>query len=216
MFGLKTWIHAAGCVGRPLHAADLHDDPFQQCALWFAKAKRAGLPETNAMALATVGADGFPSQRMVLMKHLGAERGVVFYTNYGSRKSRELEAHPQAAVLFHFHILQRQIRITGTVERASAAESDAYFRTRARDSQLGAWASKQSEVLPDRDTFERRFAEVKKRFEGQEVPRPDFWGGYRLGPASFEFWQGRAYRLHDRFVYRPKPQGGWGKARLYP
>ncbi len=215
MFGFKTLIHAAGCVSRPFLRTDLDPDPVEQCKQWLAKGKRAGLPEPTAMALATVGGDGTPSQRMVLLKHISRERGVMFYSNYGSRKARELDAHPKASVLFHQHILQRQIRITGTTERATREESEAYFKTRPRDSQLGAWASKQSEELPDRDTFEARFQAVKSRFEGQEVPCPEFWGGYRLIPEHFEFWQGRAFRLHDRFVYT-REDNGWKIIRLYP
>ncbi|MCC5850758.1 MAG: pyridoxamine 5'-phosphate oxidase [Verrucomicrobia bacterium] len=215
MFGLKTLFHAAGCVSRPLLITDLEADPIAQFNLWLAKGKRAGLPEPTAMALATVGADGVPSQRMVLLKHISKESGVMFYTNYGSQKAREIDAHPSASVLFHQHVLQRQIRITGTTERATREESEAYFKTRPRDSQLGAWASKQSEELPDRDTFEARFKEVKKRFEGQDIPCPEFWGGYRLIPSRFEFWQGRAFRLHDRFVYTPEG-AGWKITRLYP
>lgn len=216
MFGLKAWIHAAACVGRPLEPADLDPDPHAQFGRWMDKAKKAGLPEPTAMALCTLGADGMPSQRMVLLKHISPERGLVFYTNYGSRKAREAEAHPLASVLFHFHILQRQIRVEGTVERATREESEAYFRTRPRDSQIGAWASVQSEPLDSRGTFEKRVDEVKARFQGKEIPCPEFWGGYRLRPRSFEFWQGRAFRLHDRLVYTPAEDGGWNIQRLYP
>ena len=216
MFGLKTWIHAAGCVSRPIETHDLAPDPFAQFDAWMAKAKRAGLPEPTAMSLATVGPEGKPSQRMVLLKHISADRGLVFYTNYGSRKAREIEDHPHASVLFHYHVLQRQIRVEGQVERATREESEAYFRSRPRDSQLGAWASRQSEVLADRATFETRFNEVKTRFVGKEIPCPAFWGGIRLVPTRFEFWQGRAFRLHDRFVYTPNGQKGWKIQRLYP
>ncbi|MGA0333780.1 MAG: pyridoxamine 5'-phosphate oxidase, partial [Kiritimatiellia bacterium] len=177
--------------------------------------KKAGLPEPNAMAVCSVDASGHPSQRMVLMKHCSPERGLIFYTNYGSRKARELDVHPQCALLFHQHILQRQIRVRGHAVRASREESEAYFKTRPRSSQLGAWTSRQSEVLDKRETFEQRFAEVSKRFEGQEVPCPEFWGGFRVIPESFEFWQGRAYRLHDRFVYTRKGET-WERVRLYP
>lgn len=219
MFGIKAYLYASRCVTRPLHIRDLNPDPYAQFELWLTKAKQAGLPEPTAMALATVGDDGFPSQRMVLLKHISPERGVIFYTNYGSRKARELDAHPQAAVLFHQHILQRQIRISGTIERTTREESETYFRSRPRDSQLGAWASIQSEVLPDRETFEKRFQDVKTRFQDQDIPCPDFWGGYRIRPRLFEFWQGRAFRLHDRFVYTPKPEDtpkSWEITRLYP
>lgn len=216
MFGIKTWIHAAACVGRPLEPADLDPDPYAQFGRWMDKAKKAGLPEPTAMALCTLGADGMPSQRMVLLKHISEERALVFYTNYGSRKAKEMEAHPQASVLFHFHILQRQIRVEGTVERATREESEAYFRSRPRDSQIGAWASVQSEPLDSRATFEKRVEEIKQRFQSKEIPCPEFWGGYRLKPRSFEFWQGRAFRLHDRFVYTPVDAGTWKIQRLYP
>jgi len=216
MFGLNTWFHALGCVSRPLLAENLDADPFAQVTLWMRKSRRAGLPEPNAMSVCSVAPDGTPSQRMVLLKHISPERGLVFYTNYGSRKARELDAHPLCSVLFHYHILQRQIRITGRAERSSREESETYFRTRPRGSQLGAWASLQSEELPDRATFEARFTEIEARFKGREVPCPDFWGGYRIIPESFEFWQGRAYRLHDRLVYTPAGNGAWKIHRLYP
>lgn len=216
MFGIRAWIHAAGCVSRPLLAENLSPDPFEQVTRWMDKSRRAGLPEPNAMSVCTVGPDGTPSQRMVLMKHISPERGVIFYTNYGSRKARELDAHPRCSALFHYHILQRQIRITGRAERATRGESEAYFRTRPRGSQLGAWASLQSEALPDRATFEARYAEIEARFKGKTVPCPDFWGGYRILPDRFEFWQGRAYRLHDRLVYTLQEDGSWKIHRLYP
>lgn len=216
MFALKAYLHAAGCVGKTLHLDDLSPDPFLQFEAWMRKAKRAGLPEPNAMSVCSVDEKGRPSQRMVLLKHISPERGLIFYTNYGSRKARELEHHPATSLLFHQHILQRQIRVTGQALRASREESEAYFKTRPRSSQLGAWTSRQSEVLDHRDTFEKRFQEVSQRFKGQEVPCPDFWGGYRVIPDSFEFWQGRAYRLHDRFVYSRNDRNGWDRVRLYP
>lgn len=216
MFGLKTWLHALPCLSRPLHLEDLDPDPYLQFDRWMAKSKKAGLPEPTAMSICTVSQAGRPSQRMVLLKHIGPERGLVFYTNYGSRKARELDAHPQTSVLFHYHILQRQIRVSGRAERATREESEAYFKTRPRDSQLGAWTSRQSEILDSRETFEQRFKEVSERFKGQEVPCPEFWGGYRIVPDTFEFWQGRAFRLHDRFVYRLQDDGSWERIRLYP
>ncbi len=216
MFGITAWIHAAGCVSRPLNPEDLSPDPYEQLTLWLDKARRARLPEPNAMAVCSVGEDGTPSQRMVLMKHHSPENGVLFYTNYASRKAKELEAHPKTSLLIHYHLLQRQIRMTGPVERATRAESEAYFATRPRSSQLGAWASRQSDILPDRATFEARFEKVKKEFEGKDIPCPEFWGGYRVRPDTFEFWQGRAYRLHDRFVYARDPAGAWTITRLYP
>ncbi|WFB35050.1 pyridoxamine 5'-phosphate oxidase [Kiritimatiellota bacterium B12222] len=216
MFGLKAYIHAAGCVSKTLHMEDLSPDPFIQFDAWMKKAKKAGLPEINAMAVCSVDPEGQPSQRMVLLKSISPERGLIFYTNYGSRKAQELDAHPQCALLFHQHILQRQIRVQGKAVRASREESEAYFRSRPRSSQLGAWTSKQSEVLDQRDTFEQRFKEISERFKGKEVPCPEFWGGFRIIPDQFEFWQGRAYRLHDRFVYSRNPTDTWDRVRLYP
>ena len=216
MFGIKTYFHAIGCVGKTLHLDDLSPDPYVQFDLWMRKAKKAGLPEPNAMSVSSVDPEGRPSQRMVLLKHISSERGLIFYTNYGSKKAKELDHHPQTSLLFHQHILQRQIRVQGQAVRASREESEAYFNTRMRSSQLGAWTSKQSEVLDHRDTFEKRFQEVTARFKGQKVPCPEFWGGYRIIPETIEFWQGRAYRLHDRFVYTQNAEGTWERVRLYP
>lgn len=216
MFGITAWIHAAGCVSRPINSEDLHADPYAQLDLWLRKAKRARLPEPNAMAVCSVGQDGTPSQRMVLMKHHSPENGILFYTNYTSRKARELDAHPRTALLIHYHLLQRQIRMTGSVERATRAESETYFASRARGSQIGAWASRQSEILPDRATFEARCKKYENEFKDKPVPCPEFWGGYRVRPETFEFWQGRAFRLHDRFVYARTPEGAWTLTRLYP
>lgn len=215
MFGIRSWLYAIPCVTKPLHPEDLNPDPFAQVEAWMAFSKKAGLPEPNAMSVCSVDASGQPSQRMVLLKKMSPERGLFFFTNYGSRKATELEAHPQTSLLFHYHILQRQIRVTGRAERATREESEAYFRTRARSSQLGAWASKQSQVLDSRETFEKGYKEIESRFAGQDVPCPDFWGGIRVIPDSFEFWQGRAYRLHDRFVYT-RNGDTWDQVRLYP
>jgi pyridoxamine 5'-phosphate oxidase len=185
-------------------------NPFEQFDLWFADA--AGLPEPNAMALATV-TDGQPSVRMVLLKERDA-RGFVFFTNYGSRKGRELTANPHAALLFFWATLQRQIRIEGTVERVAREESAAYFRTRARGAQVGAWASLQSEIVSRRE-LDARVSEIEAEYEGREVPVPPFWGGFRVKPASFEFWQGRTHRLHDRLRYVPDG-AAWRIERLAP
>ncbi|HEY2365535.1 MAG TPA: pyridoxamine 5'-phosphate oxidase [Polyangiaceae bacterium] len=185
-------------------------NPFEQFDLWFADA--AGLPEPNAMALATV-TDGQPSVRMVLLKERDA-RGFVFFTNYGSRKGRELTANPHAALLFFWPTLQRQIRIEGTVERVAREESAAYFRTRARGAQVGAWASLQSEIVSRRE-LDARVSEIEAEYEGREVPVPPFWGGFRVKPASFEFWQGRTHRLHDRLRYVPDG-AAWRIERLAP
>jgi len=215
MFGIKTWLHAIPCVTKPLHQEDLNPDPFQQFDAWMAKSKKAGLPEPNAMAVCSVDASGQPSQRMVLLKKVDPARGFFFFTNYGSRKATELEGHLQTSLLFHYHILQRQIRISGTAERATREESEAYFNTRPRSSQLGAWASKQSQELDSRETFETRYKKIEERFKGKDVPCPEFWGGIRVIPHKFEFWQGRAYRLHDRFIYT-RSGDSWDIQRLYP
>ncbi len=190
-------------------------DPFALFDQWFAEARASEPNDPNAMALATANAAGRPSVRMVLLKGHGRD-GFVFYTNREGRKAADLAANPHAALLFHWKSLRRQIRIEGPVTLASDAESDAYFASRGRDSQLGAWASDQSRPLADRATFEARFAEVQARFEGQDVPRPPFWGGYRVTPASIEFWQDRAHRLHERRVFTPDADGGWSEGLLFP
>lgn len=189
-------------------------DPFALFDAWFAEAKAGEPNDPNAMALATADAEGRPSVRMVLLKGHGPE-GFVFYTNRESRKAGELAANAHVALLFHWKSLRRQVRIEGPVSRASDYESDAYFASRSRDSQLGAWASDQSRPLADRATFEARFAEVKARFEGQDVPRPPFWGGYRVTPTAIEFWQDRAHRLHERRLFT-RDGDGWTEGLLYP
>lgn len=189
-------------------------DPFALFDGWFAEARAAEPNDPNAMALATVGADGQPSVRMVLLKGHD-DRGFVFYTNLESRKAGELAATPRAALLFHWKSLRRQIRIEGPVSRVSDAEGDAYFATRSRDSQLGAWASDQSRPLDDRTTFEARFAAMEKRFEGGDVPRPPHWSGFRVAPQRIEFWQDRAHRLHERRLFA-RAGDGWTEGLLYP
>lgn len=190
------------------------DDPFALFDAWFAEAQASEPNDPNAVALATVDARGRPSVRMVLLKGHGPA-GFVIYTNHGSRKAAELDANPHAALLFHWKSQRRQIRIEGGVERAADAESNAYFATRGRDSRLGAWASDQSQPLDARTTFEARFAEMQARFEGVDVPRPPHWGGYRVVPESFEFWQDREHRLHERRVFA-RANGGWTEGLLYP
>lgn len=189
-------------------------DPFQLFDEWFAEACETEPNDANAMALATVGAGGQPHVRMVLLKAHGND-GFVFYTNEESAKGEQLLENPRAALLFHWKSLRRQVRIEGGVERVPAADSDAYFATRSRDSQLGAWASDQSRPLDTRATFEARYDEMKKRFEGRDVPRPEHWGGYRVTPESIEFWTDRPHRLHERRLFTRR-NGGWAEGLLFP
>jgi pyridoxamine 5'-phosphate oxidase len=189
-------------------------DPLGQFRDWYEHAVAAGLPEPEAMALATATPGGAPSVRFVLLKGID-ERGVEFYTNYESRKGRELAANPQAALAILWRPLQRQVRLEGLVERLSAAESDAYFATRARLSRIGAWASHQSTEIPDRASLEARVAEFEARHPGDDVPRPPYWGGYVLRPHAIEFWEGRPNRLHDREVFS-RGRDGWTSRRLSP
>jgi pyridoxamine 5'-phosphate oxidase len=181
---------------------------------WYAEARASELNDSNAMALATADSDGRPSVRMVLLKGHDM-RGFVFYTNMESRKAEDLLANPYAALLFHWKSLRRQIRIEGRVSRVSDEEGDAYFATRSRDSQLGAWASDQSRPLDTRALFEERFAETEARFEGQPVPRPPHWSGFRVAPDRIEFWRDREHRLHERRLFVCKGQG-WDEGLLYP
>jgi len=188
-------------------------DPLAQAAEWLAYAAAAGAPEPDAAALATASPDGRPSVRLVLVKGID-ERGVRFFTNYGSRKGRELERNPAAALALWWPAVQRQLRLEGPVERLSAAESDAYFATRSRGSRLGAWASRQGSVIEGREELEARVAELGARF-GEDVPRPQWWGGYLLRPDAVEFWEGRPNRLHDR-THFARGAGGWRSERLSP
>ena len=189
-------------------------DPFELFDQWYAEAQASEPNDPNAMALATADAAGRPSARIVLLKWHGPE-GFVFYTNQQSRKADELRASPHAALLFHWKTLRRQVRIEGVVSVVSDELADAYFATRARDSQLGAWASEQSRPLDRRETFEHRFDEMKARFEGRDVPRPPHWGGYRLAPSAIEFWEDRQFRLHERRLFT-RTDEGWSEGLLYP
>ncbi len=194
--------------------APMTDDPFALFDSWFAEARTSEPNDANAMALATATPDGHPSVRMVLLKGHGPD-GFVFYTNLDSRKGGELAVNSHVALLFHWKSLRRQIRIEGPVAPVDNATADAYFATRSRDSQLGAWASEQSRPLDSRATFEARFADLQARFEGQDVPRPPRWSGWRVTPERIEFWQDRAHRLHERNLY-VRNDGGWTKGLLYP
>lgn len=189
-------------------------DPFTLFDEWFAEARASEPNEPEAMALATAGGDRQPSARMVLLKAHGPT-GFVFYTHEHSAKGADLAENPRAALLFHWKSLCRQIRIEGPIQRVSHAEADAYFASRGRDSQLGAWASDQSRPLDSRETFERRFAEAARRYEAQDVPRPATWGGYRVVPERIEFWTAREHRLHERRLFA-RSGDGWSEGLLYP
>jgi pyridoxamine 5'-phosphate oxidase len=194
---------------------DLRDDPVEQFRAWFDQACAAGVHEPNAMSLATVGKDGRPLLRTVLLKQYD-ERGFVFFTNFESRKARQIAENPEAALLFPWVVLERQVMIAGAVERISIAEATAYFITRPVGSQLAAWASPQSSVLTSRQMLEMKWNEMKQKFADGKIPLPSFWGGYRVVPRVLEFWQGRANRLHDRFQYEKQRDGSWQIERLAP
>ena len=189
-------------------------DPFDLFDAWYREARETEINDSNAMALATADAEGRPSVRMVLLKGHDPN-GFVFYTNQRSRKGAQLAANGHVALLFHWKSLRRQIRIEGPISPVTAAEADAYFASRARDSQLGAWASLQSEPLDRRETFEARFEDARARYDGQDVPRPPHWGGYRVTPERIEFWEDRAHRLHHRRIFL-RQQDGWSEGLLYP
>ncbi len=197
-----------------LDESDVDPNPIEQFRRWFEEALNAGLHEPNAMTLATATPDGKPSARVVLLKGFD-ERGFVFYTNFEGRKGRELEENPRCALLFYWGELERQVRIEGRASRVPDGESDAYFASRPRGSQLGAWASAQSREVEGREILEDRLRELEAEYEGREVPRPPFWGGYRVEPDVFEFWQGRENRLHDRLAYG-REGGMWRVSRLQP
>jgi pyridoxamine 5'-phosphate oxidase len=206
-----SYDHAA----RGLHRRDLDPDPIKQFGNWFTAAIEAGIRDVNAMSLATATVDGRPSVRIVLLKGFDHD-GFVFFTNYESEKGRELEANPYAALGFYWIELDRQLRISGPVARTSREESERYFHSRPPASQLGAWASHQSQVIDARRILDARMAQMTERFADKPIPLPPHWGGYRLTPETIEFWQGRANRLHDRFRYRRQPEGAWLIDRLAP
>ena len=198
-----------------LHRRDLKPDPFDQFELWFKQACESGMIEPNAMSLATVDAAGRPTLRTVLLKKWD-RRGFVFFTNLESRKAHDIEVNPKVSLLFPWLLLQRQVAVNGTAERIPASEVLAYFVTRPFGSQLAAWASPQSRVITTRSLLEAKGEEMKRKFREGQVPLPSFWGGYRVTPRDFEFWQGRSSRLHDRFLYTPAGDGTWEIARLAP
>jgi pyridoxamine 5'-phosphate oxidase len=199
---------------RGLELADLSPDPFAQFELWFRQAREADLLEPNALVLSTVSPEGAPYQRTVLLKYFDRD-GFVFFTNYGSRKAQHIADNAQVSLLFPWYPLERQLAIAGTASKISATESLRYFSSRPRDSQLGAWVSQQSTVISSRQLLEMQFEKMREKFLNREVPLPEFWGGYRVKPVSFEFWQGRSSRLHDRFLYRFQ-EGTWAIERLSP
>jgi len=211
---IRAFFTAGKAVVSGLSEEAAGTEPLRLFDRWYREAERSGIFLPESMALATATTDGRPSVRFVLLKARD-ERGFVFYTNYGSRKAAELDANPEATLIFHWAILQRQVRLEGTVARTTHAESEAYFHSRARGSQIGAWASAQSEVLASRKLLEDRVREYERRFQGREIPLPPFWGGYRLNPRSIEFWQGRANRLHDRIKFIREGEA-WTRTRLYP
>ena len=204
----KDYSHAS------LSESDVDHDPIKQFGKWFDEAMKAHVPEANAMSVATVGADGKPSSRILLIKEFDA-RGFVWFTNYASRKGQDLAANPHAALLFHWVELERQVRIEGRVEKVAAEESDAYYDSRPLLSRLGAIASEQSRPVDSRATMEQRFEKVKEQY-GDHPARPAHWGGYRLVPESIEFWQGRSSRMHDRVLYTREADGAWRIQRLQP
>ncbi|HEY9833696.1 MAG TPA: pyridoxamine 5'-phosphate oxidase [Stenomitos sp.] len=198
-----------------LRRQDLKPDPFDQFEIWFKEACAANLLEPNAMILATASAQAEPSVRTVLLKYFDRE-GLIFFTNYESRKSRQIQENPQVSLLFLWLPLERQLQIIGTAEKISTADSLKYFTARPRGSQIGAWCSQQSSIISSRQILEMQFEQMKQKFMNNEVPLPSFWGGYRVTPRSFEFWQGRPNRLHDRFLYSRQDDQSWEINRLSP
>jgi pyridoxamine 5'-phosphate oxidase len=211
---IRAFLTAGKAVVAGLSEDAAGHDPLALFDRWFKEAEGAGIFLPESMALGTATSDGKPSVRLVLLKGYD-DSGFVFFTNYQSRKALELGANPEATLVSHWAILQRQVRVEGVAQRISTEDSEAYFHSRPRGSQIGAWASKQSEPLQTRRELEDRVKEFEARFKGSEVPLPPFWGGYRLQPRSIEFWQGRANRLHDRIKF-VRDDGGWSRLRLYP
>ena len=201
---------------KPLKESDLESNPLDQFSKWFDQAKSSPFGEfPNALCLSTVGEDGYPEGRIVLLKGHD-ESGFVFYTNKNSRKGKSLDSNPKAAMTFYWESLQHQVRVQGDIERVEDEEADHYFKSRPRGSQIGAWASLQSDELSSREELEERVSELNKKYKNQEIPRPPHWTGYRLKPKKYEFWELRLSRLHDRFEYVRAEDGSWNIQRLYP
>ena len=198
-----------------LSCEDLQDDPIAQFKTWLSQAVEFGIGDPTAMVVSTVSAEGRPSQRIVLLKHVDDD-GFIFYTNYGSRKAKEIEGNNKVSLLFPWNKLDRQVKVGGTAEKISVAESAKYFMSRPRDSQLAAWASKQSRKITSREFLLTQLADMKEKFAGGEVPLPDFWGGIRVRPHEIEFWQGGEHRIHDRFEYCLQNDGSWEISQLAP
>jgi pyridoxamine 5'-phosphate oxidase len=205
----------AQLMANGLSRKELNTDPFYQFQSWYQQTLSTDIPDPTALCLATVDANGQPWQRMVLLK-LYDENGFVFFTNYSSRKAQHINLNPQVSLLFPWHALGRQVKITGTAAKIPTAESFKYFSTRPRGSQLGAWASPQSQVIKNRAMLDTALEQMKGKFLQGEIPLPDFWGGYRVSPDIFEFWQARESRLHDRFIYTQQQEGSWQLERLAP
>jgi pyridoxamine 5'-phosphate oxidase len=212
---IETEILRQELMARGLTGAELCADPIAQFEQWYTQTMQTDLPEPTAMSLATVDERGQPWQRMVLLKLFDAD-GFVFFTNYSSRKARQIAGNNRVSLLFPWQALGRQVKVTGTTQKISTAESMKYFATRPRGSQIGAWASEQSQVIKSRAMLDAMFDEVKRKFRDGEVPLPSFWGGYRVAPETIEFWQARDSRLHDRFIYRRDDQLHWYAQRLAP
>lgn len=198
-----------------LNREDLQDDPIAQFDIWLSQTIESGIGDPTAMVVSTVSAEGRPSQRIVLLKHVDDD-GFIFYTNYGSRKAKEIEGNNKVSLLFPWNKLDRQVKVGGTAEKISVAESAKYFMSRPRDSQLAAWASKQSRKITSREFLLTQLADMKEKFAGGEVPLPDFWGGIRVRPHEIEFWQGGEHRIHDRFEYCLQNDGSWEISQLAP
>jgi pyridoxamine 5'-phosphate oxidase len=214
-FSLRQLFTSATHMNEPLDERSVGGDPIALFQLWFAEARKEKIMFPDAMTIATVNAKGHPAARMVLLKSVD-ERGFVFFTNYRSAKGREIESHPHVALVVHWDLFQRQVRIEGPVTRIAPEESDAYFATRPRASQLSAHASPQSEIVEDRETLDAEYRRIEEQFEGKTVTRPPHWGGLRVQPVSIEFWKGRIGRLHDRILFERAGEKGWTISRLAP